>query len=836
MAAYDVSLDDVRQALQQSTSNASAGFKMAGGQEYLIQGIGRARNEQELGATVIVSRANRPILVRDVAQVQVGAAIKRGEGSHNGKPAVILGIQKQPGANTLSLTKDIDAALQDIQRTLPSGMRIESSIFRQADFIETAIKNLVGALRDGVLLVIVVVVLFLANLRASVITLLAIPLSLVAAFIALKYTGATINSMTLGGLAIAIGALVDDAIIDVENVFRRLRENAHKPEGEQRPALEVVYDASREIRSSIVFATWIIALVFLPLFFLSGVEGRLLQPLGFAYLVALGASLVVALTITPALCLYLLPKTKAVLTGHEPAIVRWLKARYQRDLPKALDYSRVVFVSAGVLLVASLIAIAFMGRSFLPEFNEGTLTISAVTLPGTNLQQSDELGRAVERILLSVPEVKATARRTGRAELDEHVQGVESAELDVSLQMKDRPKEEVLADMRERLSLVPGVNVTIGQPISHRIDHMLSGTRANIAVKIFGDDLQLLRSLAKQAESAMRGTEGLVDLSIEQQVDVPMIRVAFDRQAVARYGLQPGAAAAALRTAFSGDEVGQVLEGQLAFPLVLRYAGSSVEDVARTRIDTPSGARIPLSAIANITEDRGPNFITREKVQRKIVVMANVSERDLRSVVDEIQQRIQRSVTFPTGYYVEYGGQFESEAAASERLLWLGVAVIGAIFLTLAGAFHSWRDALIIMVNLPLALIGGVLGVIVSGGVLSVAVLIGFITLFGIATRNGIMMISHIRYLREKEGVADFREAVLRGALERLSPILMTALATGLALIPLALGAGKPGSELEAPMAVVILFGLLSSTALNMIVIPAAYYRFSGPVQAEGRA
>jgi len=827
MAAYNVSLNQVEEALRGSTSNASAGFRLAGGQEYLIQGIGRAQTEQELGATVIEARSARPLFVRDVAEVRIGPAIKRGEGSHNARSAVILGIQKQPGANTLILTRQIDTALADIQGSLPEGMRIERSIFRQADFIEVAIKNLQGALRDGIILVVVVVVLFLANMRASIITLLAIPLSLVIAFIALKYTGSTINSMTLGGLAIAIGALVDDAIIDVENVFRRLRENAHNPEGERRPAFDVVYAASREIRASIVFATWIIALVFLPLFFLAGVEGRLLRPLGFAYLVALGASLLVAVTLTPALCLYLLPRTRAVLTGHEPSIVRWLKARYQRDLPRALDHSCAVLVSAGALLLMALTGFFFMGRAFLPEFNEGTLTISAVTLPGTNLQQSDELGRAIERILLTVPEVNATARRTGRAELDEHVQGVESAELDVSLRMKDRPKQEVLADIRSRLSLVPGVNITIGQPISHRIDHMLSGSRANIAVKIFGDDLRTLRDLAKQVENAMRGTEGLVDLSTEQQTDVPMIRVKFDREAVARYGLQPGAAAAALRTAYSGNEVGQVLEGQLAFPLVVRYAGDSLQEIGRIPIDTPSGARIPLSALASINEDRGPNFVTRENVQRKIVVTANVSGRDLRSVVNEIRERIERAVKFPVGYHVEYGGQFESEAAAAERLLWLGLAVIAGIFLTLAGAFRSWRDALIIMVNLPLALIGGVAGVFVSGGILSVASLIGFITLFGIATRNGIMMISHIRNLREQEGVTDFRQAVLRGALERLSPILMTALATGLALVPLALGAGKPGSELEAPMAVVIVFGLLSSTALNMIVIPAAYYRFS---------
>jgi CzcA family heavy metal efflux pump len=827
LAAYNLSLAQVEDALRQSTMNTSAGFRLDGGQEYLIQGIGRAQTEQDIGATVVESRSARPIFVRDIADVRIGPAIKRGEGSHNARSAVILGIQKQPGANTLDLTRQIEATLKEVEKSLPEGMRIENNIFRQADFIETSIHNLLAALRNGILLVVLVVVVFLANLRASIITLLAIPLSLVVAFVALKYSGSTINSMTLGGLAIAIGALVDDAIIDVENVFRRLRQNAHLPERDRRSALQVIYDASREIRASIVFATLIIALVFLPLFFLGSIEGRLLKPLGSAYLVALGASLVVALTLTPALCLYLLPRTKAVLEGHEARIIRWLKERYQTVLPRALDHPHLIFAFASMLLLITLVGLFFMGRSFLPEFNEGALTISAVTLPGTNLQQSDELGRAIERILLAVPEVKSVARRTGRAELDEHAQGVESAELDVGLQMKDRPKEEVLKDMRERLSLLPGVNTTIGQPISHRIDHMLSGTRASIAVKIFGNDLRVLRALAKQTEAAMRGTDGLVDLATEQQIDIPLLRVKFDRDALARYGVQPGAAAAALRTAYSGDEVSQVLEGQVAFPLVVRYTGDSLQDFQRTLIDTPSGARVPLAAVASITEDRGPNFIMREDVQRKISVTANVAGRDLRSVVNEIQRRVQDAVTLPTGYHVQYGGQFESEAAASHLLLLLGLGVIAGILVILAGAFHSWRDAAIVMLNLPLALIGGVAGVFISGGVLSVASVIGFITLFGIATRNGILVVSHIKHLQQQEGIAHFREAVLRGALERLSPILMTALATALALVPLALGSGKPGSELEAPMAIVIFFGLVSSTLLNIVVVPVAYYKFA---------
>ncbi len=835
LKAYGVTLSEVEEALRRSNRNTSAGFLVAGGQEYLIQGIGRATELESIAQTVVATRGTQPVLVGHLGEVQIGAALKRGEGSHNGKPAVVLGIQKQPGANTLQLTRTLDAVLDDVQQSLPQGMTIEKHIFRQADFIEAAYRNLLGALRDGGLLVIVVVFVFLANLRASSITILAIPLSLLAAVIVMKLAGATINSMTLGGLAIAVGAVVDDAIINVENVFRRLRGNAQKFPEEQRPVLEVVYRASSEIQGSIVFATIIIILVFLPLFFLSGVEGLLLRPLGLAYVAALFASLVVALTVTPVLCSYLLPRARAVVEGHEPRLVQWLKHRYERDLPRALDNSRLVLGGSAVLLLATIISFFWAGRTFLPEFNEGTLTISAVTLPGTSLEESNKVGTTVEQILLGIPEVSATARRTGRAELDEHVQGVESAEIDVGLKMGDRSKAELLAEMRGRLSLVPGMNFTIGQPISHRIDHMLSGTRANIAVKIFGDDLQTLRDLAKQVEAAMRDVPGVVDLSTEQQIDIPTVRVRFDRAALARYGLLVGDAAEALQAALVGQEVGQIFEGQVAFPLVVRYpfeARTHLDDLRQTLIDTPTGARVPLGAIADIREDRGPNFISRENVQRKIVVMCNVAGRDLRSVVNDVRRHVQASVTLPQGYHVEYGGQFESEAEASRLLLFLGVAVVLGILVILTAAFRSFADAVIIMVNLPLALIGGMVGVFLSGGVLSVASIIGFITLFGIATRNGIMMVSHIKNLMEVEGVADFRQAVIRGALERLSPILMTALAAGLALIPLALGAGKPGSELEAPMAIVILFGLLSSTALNMVVVPAAYLRFGRPREA----
>ena len=834
LKAYQVSLTEVLDALTAANTNTSAGFRVDGGQEYLIQGIGRFAHMDEIRQTVVTARNAIPIYIGDLGTVRVGEALKRGEGSLNGESAVVIGIRKQPQMNTLELTSAIDAALDEIEASLPAGVRIHSNVFRQADFIEVAIANLEQALSYGGLLVVAVVIIFLANARASAITLFAIPFSLIAAFLGLKALGLTINGMTLGGLAIAIGELVDDAVIDVENVFRRLRQNAGLPEGERRSALEVVYQASSEIRGSVVFATLIVMLVFAPLFFLSGVEGRLLRPLGFAYIIALFASLVVALTLTPVLCSYLLPRAKAVMKRDDPALIRFLKKLYRPVIRWSLDHSHLVMASSMIGLVAAVTSFGWMGRAFLPEFNEGTLTISAVTVPGTSLEESNRLGAALEKILLDVPEVVSTARRTGRAELDEHLQGVESAEIDVRLEMNGRPKEDVLEEIRERATLIPGTNINIGQPISHRIDHMLSGTRSNIAVKIFGDDLHTLRTLAKQVERAMSGVPGVVDLASEQQTDIPTVSVRFRRDALARYGMPAGTAAEALKTVFLGLEVGSILEGQVAFPLVVRYEGGGsgnggpddMETIRQTMIDTPSGARVPLSAIAEIREDRSPNFVTRENVQRKIVVSCNVAGGDLRGVVNNIQNQIAAKVKLPPGYRIEYGGQFESEQEATRRILLLGALVLVGILVLLATVFRSWSDALIIMCNLPLALVGGVVGVFLGGGILSVASLIGFITLFGVATRNGIMLISHIKHLMTEEGVTDFREAVTRGASERLAPILMTAMSTGLALIPIGLGLGETGSEIHAPLALVVLCGLFSSTVLNMIVVPAAYWRF----------
>ena len=830
---YNVTLGQVEDALRRGNQNSSAGFRVTGGQEYLIQGVGRVSNEDEIGNIVVQTRASLPILVRNVARVQIGQALKRGEGSHKGSPAVIIGIQKQPGANTLELTRVLDTTLDDIQRTLPQGMTIDKHVFRQADFIQRALDNLMSALRDGSLLVVLVVLVFLANFRASLITLIALPISLVAAVLGIRFLGFTLNSMSLGGLAIAVGELVDDAIIDVENVVRRLRENNGLPEAQRLPVIEVVYQASREIRGSVVFATLIVILVFLPLFALESVEGRLLWPIGFAYIIALLASLVVALTVTPALCSILLPKAKSILKGHEPWLIRVLKRIYRPVLSLSLDHTWLVLGASLFLLVVACLGVSRMGRSFLPEFNEGSLTVGAVTIPGTSLAESDQLGTALEKILLTVPEVRSTGRRTGREELDEHVQSVESAEIDVDLQMANRPKDEVLKEIRDKVSVLPGTNVSVGQPISHRIDHMLSGTLANIAVKIFGDDLRQLRLLARQVQAEMAGVRGVVDLSLEQQTDIPTLRIHPDPALVARYGIPAGEVTERIETVLVGSEAGRVFEGQVSFPLVAKYAdprrpGDAEDTMAGIRemlLDTPAGPRVPLASIATIQEDRSPNFIMREGVQRRIVVQANVAGRDLQGTVREIQQRIARTVKLPQGYRIEYGGQFESAERAFQRLTLLGIGVVAGIFLILGIAFGSYKDALIIMLNLPLALVGGVAGVFFAGGVLSLASLVGFITLFGIATRNGIMLISHVRHLREN-GMADFRQAVMEGSSERLAPILMTALAAGLALVPIARGMGKPGSEIQAPMAIVIFCGLLTSTALNMVVVPAAYYRF----------
>ena len=829
LAAYDISLNEVLRAAEESNTNSSGGAYMDVGQEYLIRGIGRVQTLEDIAKSVVTMRGSLPVLIHDVAEVKIGPAIKFGDGSANAKPAVVIMVQKQPNANTLELTDRIERTIAEIQETLPPGTRIDTRVFRQADFISVAIDNVIDALRDGAILVIIVLFFFLGNVRTTVISALAIPLSLVATIFVFQVLGMTVNTMTLGGLAIAIGVLVDDAIIYVENVFRRLKENHHRASEAQRPPGEVIFEASREILSPIVNATLIIIVVFVPLFFLSGVEGRLLQPLGYAYVTSIFASLLVAITVTPTLCAYFLPHANFMKKEGDSWLVTRLKNAYRKTLDFILRYPKLVLIVAALTLALTLAMLPFLGRAFLPEFNEGSLTISVLTVPGTSLNESNKIGRVAEEILLSHPEVKSTARRTGRAELDEHAQGVNAAEIDARFELNGKHKDEFLDELRRSLSILPGTNITIGQPIGHRIDHMLSGTRANIAVKIFGPDLYRLRSLAEGVRKQMEGIPGVVDLATEQQVDVPQVRIKANRRAMATYGVSVGKLAEAIDVAFNGEVASQILEGQRSYDLVVRFNGQNRGNIERIRnalFDTPFGPKVPLSQLADVVYEKGPNTISRENVQRKIVVQANVSDRDLRSVIDDIQERLEKNVSFPQGYYVEFGGQFESEQEATRLLTLLSLVSITAICLILYMEFGAFRPALFIMVNLPLALIGGIWAVYFTSGIISVASLVGFVTLFGIATRNGILMIAHYQHLLA-EGKA-FRDAIVQGSLERLNPILMTALSAGLGLIPLALGGGEPGKEIQTPLAIVILGGLFSSTALNMIVVPTLFFKFGG--------
>jgi len=828
LAGYDVTLHEVLEAAAGANVNASGGVFMDRGQEYLIRGTGRVATLGDIAATVVAVHGGTPVTIGDVAEVTIGAATSLGAGSANASPSVILTIQKQPDTNTLELTALLDEELSAIAETLPPGMELNRGIFRQASFIETAVANVLAALRDGALLVVVILFLFLWSVQTTFISVLAIPLSLVTAVFALQLLGITINTMTLGGMAIAIGALVDDAVIDVENVFRRLRQNRRLPASERRHVHDVVFEASKEIRVSIINATLIITVVFVPLFFLSGVEGRMLRPLGIAYIVSILASLVVALTVTPALSAYLLPRARALDTERESWVSRGLKRIYAPTLEAVLRRPIPVIVSAAALVVATASAYPFLGRAFLPEFQEGTLVVSALTLPGTSLDESDAIGHRIEEVLLAHEAVAETARRTGRAELDEHAQGVNAAEIDVRLDLEGHDYAIVLEELRSALASVPGTEITVGQPIGHRIDHMLSGTRASIAVNLFGPDLYELRRLGQEVEQVMVNVEGTVDVAMEQQADVPQVRIVMRRDAMARFGVTPAHLAEAIDVAFAGEAVSQVLEEQRAFDLVVRFAPAhrgTLEAVKQARIDTPVGAQVPLLTLADVRYDMGPNAISREDVQRKLVVQANVAGRDVGGVVEDIREGVAAAVSLPSGYRVEYGGQFESAAEATRVIGLLTLLSLSAVFLLLFLEFASARQALLVMVNLPLALVGGVFAVLLTGGVLNVATLVGFITLFGIAVRNGILLVSHYNNLMDVEG-ADLREAVVRGSMERLNPVMMTALTAGLALLPLALAAGEAGNEIQRPMAIVVLGGLLTSLALNMVVVPALFLRW----------
>jgi len=826
---HELSLADVIGAVSNSSENSTGGFLVRGAQEAVIRGLGRVSSIQELEDLVVRVRDGVPILLGQLSTIRIGAALKRGQGSVNAKPAVVIGVLKQPGENTISLTERIDVELASIEKSLPQGMAIERDLLRQADFIETAVDNVSTALRDGAILVALILFLFLWNWRTTIISLTAMPVSLALTVIVMSVADLTINTMTLGGLTIAIGAIVDDAIIDVENVFRRLREHRAAGGGAGLDADQVVYRASREIRGAIVFATLIVGLVYLPLFFLGGVEGRLLVPLGIAYLVALFSSLVVALTLTPALCSFVLSRSRS-LAEHESFSVRFLKRIYVRPLGFALRRPRLLLIGSVLLLAGSLAIVPFLGRTFLPEFNEGALTVSAVTLPGTSLEVSDRLGRQVEEALLKFPEVVSTARRTGRSELDEHAQEIYAAEIDVRLAMKDRDKDELFDAIRAGLANVSGITTTVGQPISHRIDHMLSGTRAAIAIKIFGDDLATLRRIAEEVKGVVSQVEGAVDVSIEQPFDVPQLTIKFKSASLARYGATPGGMAEAIERAYTGTIASQVIEGQRSYDVLVKYQDShraDIDAIKNTLIDTPVGIKVPLRMLAEVHFDAGPSTVSRENAQRKLVVMANVGSRDLGSVVDDIRTAIAERVSVPRGVNIVYGGQFESEQAARKRITVLGLAVIVGIFALLMMALKSGKLALLTLANLPLALIGGIVSVLIGGGVLSVGSLIGFITLFGIATRNGLMMVTHYEHLMNEEN-ATLEEAVERGSMERLSPVLMTALSAALALVPLVLAGHQPGNEIQAPMGVVILGGLLTSTALNLLVVPALYSRFGG--------
>ncbi|MBP6721150.1 MAG: efflux RND transporter permease subunit [Bacteroidia bacterium] len=826
MNSYGVSLTELLKASTEANGNSSGGFMNEYSNEYIVKGIGRTSEVNEIGSAFVKMVDGKPVRIEDVAEVKIGASPKIGDGSLKGKPAVILTVMKQPATNTLALTATIDDAITELQATLPKDVEINTKIFRQADFINASIGNIKKTLLEGSIFVVIILLLFLMNWRATLISLLAIPISLIVAILTLKWLGFTINTMSLGGMAIAIGALVDDAIIDVENVFRRLKEDALKPVGERRDKLKVIFDASVEIRTSIINATFIIIVAFVPLFFLSGMEGKLLAPLGIAFIVSLFASLIVSITLTPVLGSYLLTNEKMLQRQHKET---WLVARLQRGysllLIFVMRYRKTVIGTSSLLLAVALALATQLGRSFLPEFNEGSLVISAVSLPGISLEESNKIGTRVEMALLSIPEIKITTRRTGRAELDEHAQGVNAAEIDAPFVLTDRSREEFMTELREKLAGVSGANITIGQPIGHRIDHMLSGTRANIAVKIFGTDLNRLFTLSNEIKDQIQGIEGLVDLSVEQQVEIPQVQIRAKRALLNHYGITIGQFKEFVDVAFAGEKVSEIYEGNKTFDLMLRFDDANkgkIENIRNAMIDTHDGQKIPLYAVADVVSTTGPNTINREKVQRKTVVSANVAGRDQKSVVEEIQKIVNEKIALPEGYHIEYGGQFEAEAEASKTLLFTSLLSLLIIFLLLFQEFKEVKTASIILINLPLALIGGVFSIYLTSGIMSIPAIIGFITLFGVATRNGILLVSHYKTL-SAEGLGLY-ETIIQGSKDRLSPILMTALTAGLALIPLAIAGDLPGNEIQSPMAKVILGGLLTSTLLNIFIVPVVYY------------
>jgi len=851
MDVYGVTMDELAETGRTISSNSTGGILRDFGNEYALRGMARTSDLEELGATYVKMVNGKPVVVSDVAEVVIGSSVKVGYASQNAKPSVIISISKQPNINTLNVTRNIEHNLAEVQKSLPPDVMMDTKIFRQADFIESSVSNVGNALLEGAIFVIIVLFLFLGSFRTTVISVLAIPLSLLGTVIVLYVFGMNINTMTLGGMCIAIGSLVDDAIIDVENVYKRLRQNFRRPKSERESAFTIVYDASREIRASILNATLIIIVAFVPLFFLSGMEGRMLKPLGVAYIVSLFMSLIVAMTLTPLLCKLMLSHERYLSRNEkENWVSRKLTGVYGASLAWVLRHKKWVLYPTIATFLLSLGLFFTMGQSFLPEFNEGSLTISAVCKPGVSLEESNRLGNLLELELLNIPEVTTTARRTGRGELDEHSQSTNGAEIDVNYTLKKRGRnnEAFLADVRETLAAIPGMATTVGQPLGHRIDHMLTGTRANIAIKLFGTDLSKLFIIGTQIQNAISDVEGLVDVSVDQQTETPQIQIRANRNMLARYGITIEEFNHFIELAFSGEKLADIYEEQRSFDLVLKLNKNyteSIDGIRSALIDIEGGRKVPLEEVADIVSVGGPNAISRENVQRKIVVSANVAGRDMRGVVNDIKQIVDQNIKLPEGYRVEYGGQFESAATASRTLLITSLLAICVIFLLLYGEFKNVTLSAIVLLNLPLALIGGVLAIFFTSDIVSIPSIIGFITLFGIATRNGILLISRYQHSENFEfGLMNnesgerkvevtgtgvklcekrLRDVVIEGSLDRIIPILMTAVSSALALIPLVLQGDKSGNEIQSPMAVVILGGLLTSTLLNIYVVPVVY-------------
>lgn len=828
MKHYDVSLQEVISATESMNRNSTGGVLYEYGNEYIIRGLLSTDDIDGIGRAVVRMQGDVPITLNNIAEIAVGPkAPVLGVASHRGKPAVLMTVTKQPDASTALLTEKLDKAVEDLKSQIPSDVNVSTDIFRQQKFIDSSIDNIKKSLYEGALFVIIVLFFFLMNVRTTLISLVTIPLSLLVSVLTLKFMGLTINTMSIGGMAIAIGSLVDDAIVDVENVFKHLRQNRKLPESERLPVLEVVFNASREVRLPILNSTFIIVVSFVPLFFLTGMEGRMLRPLGIAFITALFASTLVALTLTPVLCSFLLGSEKSDKAGKEPALVRWLQKIYNVALEWVLSHKKLTLGSVAALFAVALALFCSFGSSFLPAFNEGSFTINVSTLPGVSLEESDNVGRRAEMLLLSVPEIKTVARKTGRAELDEHALGANVSEIEAPFELSDRPKKAVVEEIRHKLGTLPGVNVEIGQPISHRIDAMLSGTRANIAIKLFGTDLNKMFEIGNQIKTKISAIPGVVDLNVEQQVERPQLQIVPKREMLAKYGVTPSEFTDMVEVYLAGRTVSRVYEGNRVFDLTVKAdddSRSTIEAIRDMPVDVVGG-KVPFSQIAEIRSAAGPNTINRENVARKIVISANVSDGDLQGAVNRIRKTINDNVPLPEGYHVEYGGQFESAQSATRTLLVTSLMAILVIFLLLYGQFKNVRQASAVLLNLPLALIGGVFAIFFADGIISIPAIIGFISLFGIATRNGMLLID--RYNELRQSGFSLHDAVMRGSLDRLNPILMTALTSALALIPLALGGDLPGNEIQSPMAKVLLGGLLTSTMLNGFIVPVVYILIS---------